>query len=124
MRRSFPEPAYRFTANVINVAQRDCRTPKFSRYRLREVLEEVLAAPEDDWRDDDVELVDNPGVEALSDHVAPPPMLTALSPAAAVARSIASSKAPTKLNSLSSGSSSGRWVTTKTGMPNGFLPPQ
>ena len=32
--------------------------------------------------------------------------------------------APTAMNSPVSGSTSGRWATTKTGMPNGFLPPQ
>src|SRR4051794_9920633 len=36
---------------------------------LREVLEEALSTAEDDGGDDDVELVDDPGIEPLSDHV-------------------------------------------------------
>ena len=47
----------------MNVAHRDWRTPRFSRSRdFCEVLEEVLAAPEDDRRHDDVELVDDAGL--------------------------------------------------------------
>src|SRR5256885_2333680 len=47
-----------------------------------------------------------------------------LPPAAAVARSIASATLPAKVNSPPGGCSAGRWVTTKNGMPQGFLPPQ
>ena len=54
----------------MKVAHRDCRTPPVLQVEgLREVLEEVLAAAEDDRRDDDVELVDDAGIEALADHV-------------------------------------------------------
>src|SRR4051794_8695732 len=41
----------------------------FEIQRLREVLEEALSATEDDRRDDDVELVDDAGIESLPDDV-------------------------------------------------------
>ena len=66
----------------------------------------------------------SPAASACRMTSAPPAMLTSLSRAASTAIATASATPSTKTKASPSGCSSGRCVTTKTGMPHGFSSPQ
>src|SRR6478609_8077668 len=116
---------YRFTPNSMKVAQRDCRTRRFSRsIDFGKASNRRLPPPRMTGATMIASSSTIPASSPWRMTSPPPPMVTSLSPAVALARSIASWKPPTKVNSPESGSSSGRWVTTKTGTPKGFFSPQ